>query len=40
MKFDRSCLKQDQDTFTDKKVFNKWIVYDIDLWPFTVGNVC
>ena len=34
LKFDGQCLKQDQFIFTDKRVANIYIVYEINLWPF------
>ena len=37
-KFDGNCLKQDKVTFTHKQVVDIYIVYEINLWPFTVGQ--
>ena len=36
VKFDESCLKQEKVTFTHKKVVNICIVYEINLWPYTL----
>ena len=33
-----SCLKQEKVTFIHKQVVNIDIVYEINLWPFTVGQ--
>ena len=38
VKFDGSCLKQDNVTFTHKQVVSIYIVYEINLWPFNVGK--
>ena len=38
VKFDGSCLKQDELTFTHKKLVNIDIVNEIDSWPFNVGK--
>ena len=35
VKFDGSCLKQEKVTFTHKEVDNIYIVYEINLQPFT-----
>ena len=35
VKFNESCLKQEEITFTHKKVVNIYIVYEINLWSFT-----
>ena len=36
VKFNGSCLKQDKVTFAHKKVMTIYIVYQINLWPFSV----
>ena len=36
--FDGSCLKQDKVTFTHKNLVHTFIVYEINLWPFTGGK--
>ena len=38
VKFDGSCLKQDKVTFTHKQVVLIYTVYEMYLWPFTVGK--
>ena len=38
-KFDSSCLKQDKVTFTHKKVVNIYIVNEIHVRRFTVGQM-
>ena len=38
-KFDSSCLKQDKVTFTHKKVMNIYIVNEIHVRRFTVGQM-
>ena len=38
VKFDGSCLKQDKVTFTLKQVVNIDLVYEITLWPSTIGQ--
>ena len=37
-RFDGSCLKQEKLTFTHKRVVNIYIVYEIILWPSSVGK--
>ena len=37
-KFNGSCLKQEKTTFTHKQVVNIYIVYKMNLWPFTFGQ--
>ena len=35
---DGSCLNQDKFTFTHKQVVNICITYEINIWPFNVGQ--
>ena len=37
-KFDGNCLKQEKLTFTHNQVVNIYIVYEKNLWSFTVGQ--
>ena len=38
VKFDGNCLKQEKVPFTHKQVVIIYIVYEINLWPFIVGQ--
>ena len=38
VKFKGNCLKQKKLTFTHKQVVNTYIVCELNLWPFTVGQ--
>ena len=38
VKFDGNCLKQEKVASTHKQVANIYIFYEINLWPFNVGQ--
>ena len=38
MNFDGNCLKYEKITFTHKQIGNIYIVYQINLWPFSVSQ--
>ena len=38
IKFNENCLKEEKITFTQKQVVTIYIVYEINVWSFTVGQ--